>query len=123
MDDRGSSRQMIGTLIFLIIGPALWAANLTVIYGAQSSLCAFSALPPPSIGLVVAGASLFLTLLAVCCLVWPLPVFAWLTGSAPPKSQWPFLRGTTRALGALSVLAMIYFTAAVAFLPACDGLR
>ena len=45
MDDRNSPRQMIGTLVFLIAGPILWAVDLTVIYGAQSSLCAFGALP------------------------------------------------------------------------------
>ena len=123
MDDRNSPRQMIGTLVFLIAGPILWAVDLTVIYGAQSSLCAFGALPSSLIGIMVGSASVVLALVAAGISIWPRPAFTVLTGTAPPGEQWSFLRGATRILAALSALAMLYFAAAAMLLPACGGLR
>ncbi|WP_338721248.1 hypothetical protein [Devosia sp. XK-2] len=123
MDDRTSSRQMIGTLVFLIFGPVLWAANLTVIYGAQSSLCAFGALPPAAIALLIGAATLALVAAAILALIWPAGLFHRLTGVSAPAEQWPFLSGVMRLLAGLSVLAMIYFGAAILVMPTCAPLR
>ncbi|MHA6298328.1 hypothetical protein [Devosia sp. CAU 1758] len=123
MDDRNSSRQMIGTLVFLIAGPILWAIDLMLIYGAQSSLCAFGALPLPGVSIIVGGTSVGLALMAGGIWLWPEPSFRTLAGTSPPTDQWPFLRGTMRLLAALSALAMLYFAAAALLLPACGGLR
>lgn len=123
MDDRNSPRRMIGTLIFLIVGPILWAVDLTAIYGAQSSLCAFGGLPNPAIAFVVGAISVALTILAIYCLLSPARVFRFLTGSPPPTDQWSFLRDAMRALAALSALAMLYFAAAALFLPGCSPMR
>jgi hypothetical protein len=123
MDDRISSRQMIGTLVFLIFGPILWALALTVIYGAQSSLCAFGALPPAAIALLIGAATLALGVAAILTLIWPDWLFRRLTGVTAPAEQWSFLSGVMRLLGGLSVLAMIYFGAAIFLMPTCAPLR
>ncbi len=123
MDDRHSVRQMIGTFAFLLTGPILWAAQLTAIYGAQSSLCAFAALPQHVIGGVVLGISLLVIIVSVVTLLWPGAVFRLLTGTTPPEEQDRFLLTVMRLLGALSTLAMLYFGLAAAILPACADLR
>lgn len=123
MDDRNSPRQMIGTLVFLIAGPILWAFDMTAIYGAQSSLCAFASLPAPVISAVVGIVSVAVALFAGGIWLRPEPTFRALVGAAPPGDQWPFICGTMRVLTALSALAMIYFAAAALLLPACGGLR
>lgn len=123
MDDKTSARQMIGSILFLIAGPILWAINLTVIYGAQSSLCAFRALPENVIAAIVVVTTLALMATAGAFIVWPQIVFRLLVGAAPPTDQWPFLNGTMRILAALSALAMLYFATASLTMPACAALR
>jgi hypothetical protein len=123
MDDRLSNRQMIGTLVFLLIGPIIWAADLTIIYGAQSSLCAFRALDQGSVGVLVVATTAVLILLDALVLLRPHRFFRLLTSAPPPAAQWDFLRGTMRLLAALSGLAMLYFGAAALLLPACAQLR
>ncbi|MBD8066097.1 hypothetical protein IC608_11500 [Devosia sp. PTR5] len=114
---------MIGTLIFILTGPILWAADLTIIYGAQSSLCAFGALPPQIVGWLVLAPCVILMGLVLLALAKPSPVFRGLTGASPPPEQWPFLLSITRLLGGISVLAMVYFSIAALLLPACGQLR
>lgn len=123
MDDRNSSRQMIGTLVFILTGPILWAAELTAIYGAQSSLCAFGAVPQVTVGWLVIAISLVLLLADIVAIVRPFPLFNLLVGGSPPPDQRAFILGAMRGLGSLSALAMLYFMLAATFLPACAQLR
>lgn len=123
MEDRQSSRQMIGTLAFMLTGPILWAADLTAIYGAQSSLCAFGALPQSAVGWLVIATSVLLMLVAGIAVAKPRQLFSVFTGTQPPEEQWAFLQGSMRALAALSALAILYFTLAATMLPACAQLR
>jgi hypothetical protein len=119
MDERISNRHMVGGFVFLLTGPILWAGAFTVIYGAQSSLCAFGALPQGWISLLVIAATVLLMLADVATMLWPKLVYGLLTGATPPETQWPFIRGVMRLLAALALLAMGYFVLAAATLPAC----
>jgi hypothetical protein len=123
MDDRLSNRQMIGTLVFLLSGPMIWAADLAMIYGAQSSLCAFGVLDQEGVGVLVVASTAVLIVLDGALILRPRPFFRLLTSAPPPEAQWGFLRGAMRLLAVLSVLAMIYFCAAALLLPACAQLR
>jgi len=123
MDDRKSSRQMIGTYLFLVTGPILWAINLTLIYGAQSSLCAFNALPAWAIQVLVGGICFLQVACATGAMLRPETVLTGLTGASPPNQQWPFLRGAMRVLTGLSILAMTYFGLAALFVTGCGSLR
>lgn len=123
MDDTKSSRQMIGTLVFILVGPILWAVHLTVTYGAQSSLCAFDAASETFItAMIIGSAAVFIGLTALAMLK-ERSCFALLAGTSPPDEQWPFLKTLMKLLGALSVLGMIYFSIASLILPACAQLR
>jgi hypothetical protein len=123
MDDTKSSRQMIGTLVFILIGPILWALHLTVTYGAQSSLCAFDAASETFItGMIIGSAAVFIGLI-VLAMLQERSCFALLTGTSPSKEQWPFLKTLMKLLGALSILGMVYFSLASLILPACAQLR
>ncbi|QYO76057.1 hypothetical protein [Devosia salina] len=123
MDDRHSPRQMIGTYVFLITGPILWAINLTLIYGAQSSLCAFAAWPAGTIKVLVGAISILLVGCAGAAMLWPEIVLRALAATSPPEDQWPFLKGAMRLLTGLSALAMTYFALAALFVSGCDALR
>lgn len=114
---------MIGTLVFLIFGPILWALDLTMIYGAQSSLCAFEALPQSAIALLIGGVTLGLIFVVAWALLRPDPFFGALTGATPPDEQWPFLVAVMRGLAGLSLLAMVYFASAILLMPTCPALR
>ena len=46
----------VGTLVFILLGPIIWAAHLTLMYAAQSVLCARGLSGP--VPLVVAGTTL-----------------------------------------------------------------
>lgn len=109
--------------MFMLVGPILWAVDLTAIYGAQSSLCAFDALPQPIVGSLVIAISALLALAAGIAAVSPRPLFGLLAGAPPPAEQWGFLQGAMRLLVGLSVLAIAYFTLAATVLPACAQLR
>lgn len=128
MRDTASNRQMIGTLIFIMIGPILWAAQLTLIYGSQSSLCAFgigvgadggNAL---AAGIVVAATVLCMALGAVA-MARPETSYGLITGAHVPDEQWGFLIRVMRVLAGLSLLAMFYAALGAVLLPACAQLR
>ncbi|GLQ55343.1 hypothetical protein [Devosia nitrariae] len=128
MRDTSSNRQMIGTLIFILIGPILWALQLTLIYGAQSSLCAFEVGIGANGGNVLAagtviGASVLCMALAVAAFVMPGASYRLITGASSPDDQWPFLTSVMRILAGLSLLAMLYAALGAVLLPACAQLR
>lgn len=128
MRDTSSNRQMIGTLIFIMTGPILWAAQLTLIYGSQSSLCAFGVgvgsggNNPLAAGAVI-GATVLCMILAGVALARPEASFGLITGVTTPGDQWRFLRAVMRILTGLSLLAMLYAGLGAVLLPACAQLR
>lgn len=127
MNDATSPRRMIGTFVFLLAGPILWALQLTFTYGPQSALCAFgvgtSAGENPTAAWVIVLVSVLCIAIAALVFAQPVPAYRLLAGTASGEAQWPFLRGTMRILVALSILAMIYLGISTAFLPACAQLR
>jgi len=121
------SRRTIGTLIFILTGPLLWAGHLTAIYGSQSSMCAFGVgtsdggqnlLVSGIIGVVTLA---FVALIGVA-MARPHTVLGWLARREPPPDR-TFLTWVMRLLAALSALAIIYAGAAAIILPACAQLR
>jgi hypothetical protein len=128
MRDTASTRQMIGTLVFIMLGPILWAVQLTLIYGAQSSLCAFgvgvgadgnNAL---AAGVVIAASVVCMALVGVA-LARPDIGYGLITGAGMPGEQRGFLVGVMRLLAGLSLLAMFYAGLGAVLLPACAQLR
>src|SRR5690606_1276841 len=103
MNSGESIRTMIGTLVFLLAGPIVWAINLTLIYGAQSSLCAFE------VGAAEGGTNGAVTAAIVVATLGTLGAlgifnlnarasYDFLCGQMPPEDQWPFLAFAMRML-------------------------
>jgi hypothetical protein len=120
-------RRTIGTLTFILIGPLLWAAHLTAIYGSQSSLCAFD------VGVSAGDSNTLVSVLVVVvtlvCIgflavaIWrPQPILGWLAPGEPPIDL-AFLTWVMRALSCLAALAILYAGTASILLPACAQLR
>ncbi|MDN5751791.1 MAG: hypothetical protein L0H15_00730 [Nitrosospira sp.] len=123
-----SNRQGIGTLLFILTGPIVWAAHLALIYSSQSSLCSFDPgeggaggrdaiaaiiLAVTAVGVAAVGSSAFRARSA-----------HGLTARADlPAETITFIVTIMRVLAALSILAMLYAGLGVVFLPACDSLR
>ncbi|KKB12731.1 hypothetical protein VE25_05740 [Devosia geojensis] len=118
----------MGTLVFLCLGPLLWAVQLTLIYGPQSSLCAYGiGTGQGGSNLLVAGLILIVSALcmglAAAALLRPGAAYELATGTRPSGETWPFLTWVMRALAALSLLAMLYAGLGALLLPACAQLR
>lgn len=123
-----SNRQGIGTLIFILIGPIVWAVHLTLIYGSQSSLCAFHLGEDRSGGnSTVVAIILLVTIMNIATVGFSAVrasfVHALIARGAPPAEQARFIVTIMRILAGLSMLAMLYGSLGAIFLPACDPLR
>ncbi|MCD7058659.1 hypothetical protein [Pelagibacterium xiamenense] len=128
MSDATSPRRMVGTFVFILAGPILWAIQLTAIYGSQSALCA------AGIGTSSGGGNALVLWSVVIASLIPAGVATWailapaasyrlLAGERGDAAQWGFLRGVMRLLTGLSILAMAYAALGAVFLPECASLR
>lgn len=123
-----SNRQGMGTLVFILIGPIIWAVHLTLIYGSQSSLCAFNLGEDRAGGNGVVIA-IILAATAACMAIVGFSavragfVHALIARAAPPAEQVGFIVAIMRILAGLSILAIFYGGLGAVILPACDQLR
>lgn len=122
-----SNRQDMGTLIFILLGPIVWAIHLTLIYGSQSSLCAFNAGESAAGRNVVVGIILAATVLCIAATGYsaarPGFVHALVARATLPAEQAGFIVAVMRLLAGLSILAMLYAGLGAVMLPACEQLR
>lgn len=123
-----STRYAIRTLVFLISGPLCWAAHLTLIYGAQSPLCALGIGETAGghnglvVAVIIAG-TVLLGGMALASAQWAREWHRLLAGGPLADDSATFLLTAMRLLVALSVLAMIYAALTSLVLPACAPLR
>jgi hypothetical protein len=122
-----SNRQGIGTLIFILVGPIVWAVHLTLIYGSQSSLCAFNLNEDRGESSAVVAIILLVTALSIAVVgfsaVRPNFIHALIARGMSPTEQAKFIVTIMRVLSGLSILAMFYAGLSAVFLPACEPLR
>lgn len=123
-----SNWQGIGTLVFILVGPIVWAAHLTLIYGSHASLCALNMGEDGSGGNgAVAAIILFATIAGIAAVgfsaVRPGFVHALIARIAPSAEQVGFIVKIMRVLAGLSMLAMLYTSLGAVILPACEPLR
>ncbi len=120
-------RPAVRTLLYLLFGPIVWAAHLTVIYGAQSVVCALSTSPPRT------GASIdsvhTIVLIATIAALSALAA-GWLRLGNPGGSMSEgiedrnhFLESVMHVLVGLSALGVLGAGAAALVLPSCPALR
>jgi len=121
-------RRTIGTVVFLLAGPIVWALHLLLTYGSQSALCAFShqtgaegfIVDPVNTIIVVTLGAVFASLPFFAR---PAGAYKLLAGDHAPENQWTFFRSVSQLLTGLSILAVIYAGTAVLILPTCAQLR
>ncbi len=122
-----SNRQDMGTLVFILTGPIIWAIHLTLVYGSQSSLCAFNAGESATGRNVVVGIILAVTVLCIAATGYsaarPGFVHALIARASLPAEQAGFIVTVMRILAGLSILAMFYAGLGAVMLPACEQLR
>lgn len=121
-----SNRQGIGTLIFILVGPIVWAVHLTLVYGSQSSLCAFN-LEDRGENSAVVAIILLVTTMSIAVVGFSAVranfIHALITRGIPSTDQVEFIVTIMRVLSGLSILAMFYAGLSAVFLPACHPLR
>jgi hypothetical protein len=122
-----SNRQGIGTLIFILVGPIVWAVHLILVYGSQSSLCAFNLSEDRGENSAVVAIILLVTAMSIAVVGFSAVranfIHALITRGIPPTEQVEFIVTIMRVLSGLSILAMFYAGLSAVFLPACHPLR
>ncbi|WP_367716634.1 hypothetical protein AB2N04_01780 [Nitratireductor sp. GISD-1A_MAKvit] len=114
-DDRKPSTP--GTLLFILLGPLIWAAHFTLSYGSHTLLCRLEA--------QAATTTLFVTatsLVAVALLSWFLikpDAFSRSLGIADRKEHAQPLKMIAMLLAGLSIMAVLWGGLTVSFLSAC----
>ena len=123
-----SNRQGIGTLVFILFGPIVWAVHLTLIYSSQSSLCAFNLAEDRAWGnnaivyIILIATAVFIVVAGFSA-VRASFVYALITRTDPPPEQIGFIITVMRILAGLSIVAMLYAGLGAVILPACGQLR
>jgi hypothetical protein len=119
-----SARSAVGTLVFLALGPIVWALHFTLVYASQSTMCTLLVVPASAgnatpigwtVGAIVAT-SVAMLLLAM---VRPLVVWRLLARRLPDAGGTAFGVSVMRWLSMLSLLAMLYTLMALFTLPSC----
>ena len=114
-------RSTIGTMLYLLNGPILWAAQLTTIYAAQAMMCARD-LPQP-IPAIVFVTTIAALVLLVAIMARPVQVSRLLRASKPNNEVHCCHIGISRMLSLLAAVAMVWAGATALWIPACPPLR
>lgn len=118
-----SKTESISELLLCFAGPMVWAAHLFVMYGAEALICTGPvATSDKSYFQPVAIAATVLALVSLLCfLTWQ---WAWNRCDDPERDVgdglW-FLRRTSMALAALTMLGVLWTALPMALLPVCAG--
>lgn len=103
-------------LLRLFIGPGLWFAHFTVLYGAEALICT----PPVTPGRAMIWIAAIATIAALCALAL---FVARLMRQPPPEDREhtgaAFLRITALMLAMLSALGVVWTASPIALLPVC----
>lgn len=110
----------VGTLVYLSIGPILWAFHLLIVYGAQPLVCRGDAAKSPMLVLVVTLAFLAAS---VAAMLLPGPTARLLRATVDSRSLGRFHRRVMRWLVFFSAIGIAWAGAAAIAIPACEQLR
>lgn len=119
-----NTRSAVGTLVFLALGPIVWALHFTLVYASQSTMCTLlvvhesAGINTPvawTVGAIVAVSAAMLLL----AMVRPLGIWRLLARRLPDARGAAFGVSVMRWLSLLSLLAMLYTLMALVTLPSC----
>lgn len=108
----------LADLLLLVVGPVVWFAHFTVVYGTEALICT----PPVTTGRVMIWIGTAATLVALAVLI----VFAAMLLRTRPATEKQadgtgaaFLRGAALLLALLSAVGVIWTAFPIAVLPVC----
>lgn len=114
----------IGTLAYMLLGPIVWAVHSTVIYSAQSMLCAAAgAWDPSEMVRIVVAATTVLAFAIVATATLKADRTGDMIGAASPSPALRHFQRRVMRLLAIMSLFGIGASAAAATLPVCVALR
>lgn len=120
-----SEGSIVGTLVFILIGPLVWALHLLVAYGSHASLCAVAGagrLADP-LPWILGGVTLAAALILALALASPSTFRRPLRAARRDDREAAFATGVMRVLALLSLLGVLFAGIAMVILPLCQQLR
>jgi hypothetical protein len=122
------SGPLAGGILYLLVGPIIWAAHLLLVYGPQSALCAFRAdgmiTVAPFVITALVGVLTVISMAALALILWrPRQVARLLRFNAAAEADRRFAISVTRLLTALSFAGVTWAGAVALFLDPCAQLR
>lgn len=117
--------SIVGTLVFMLFGPLVWGAQMTLAYAAHASLCAAGDRLPLGAGAlpwVLGGVGLLALVVLGTALAWPAPLRHLLR--APGETEeGSFAQGVMRLLALLALFGSVFLSMTMLLVPLCQQLR
>lgn len=117
----------VGTMLFVLYGPLIWALHFLVVYGGHASLCAVgveAGIMGQPVQLVLVWTATLLALAAIAAgLFWPRQVQGVLHAVSLVEIDNRLLVRIMRLLALLSFLAVVFAGLASLIVPFCAQLR
>ena len=122
---RGSTA---GTILYLLLGPIIWAAHMTAIYFSQSMLCAHGLANSSVAGIdvvpgIVAAATIAALAILFAAILLPGSTARIARAAGSPIAERTFHRRIMAALAILSAVGVAWAGLAVIFVQDCPPLR
>jgi len=117
--------SVVGTMLFILFGPIVWAAHLGVSYAAHAALCAAGDRLPlgaNALPWVLGAATVVAVLVITIAMLSPQLVRAPI-GAVREGEDARFATAVIRTLGLLSLMGVGYFGLTMLLLPLCLQLR
>lgn len=127
-DGNRAGGSTAGAIIFLLVGPIIWAGHFLFVYGPQSALCAFGSGAggdgrAMAVTVLVAVVTIAALLLQFLALLRPRRLATLLRFRSAEQSERDFAVRVSRLLTALSMLGVAWAGSTVIVLDACGVLR
>lgn len=117
-----SERSATGTIFYILLGPVLWAAHLTLIYFLHSMLCAHVVAVHAIPALVVVATGVAVVVIALPMLA-PKAASSVFRASGWSEEALSFYARLMRGLALLSLAGVVWGGATALVIPECAALR
>lgn len=119
--------SIVGTLLFMLFGPLIWAADLLVVYGGHASYCAAGDRLPGDaeavLPMLLWAATAAAGLIIAAGIVWPSLVRTVLRAMPATSPEAGFMERVMRWLALLSLFGVAFMGLALTLVPICAQLR
>lgn len=117
--------SIVGTLVFMLFGPLVWGAQMTLAYATHAALCAAGDRLPLGAGalpVVLGGVSVVALVVLGMALAWPAPLRRWLRAPGDTE-EGQFAQAVMRLLGLLALFGSVFLGITMLLVPLCMQVR